>query len=569
MNRLGRYALVKLIGRGGMADVWVGKSYGASGFEKIVAIKLLAPDNVDKEDYQRALTDEARILVTLKHPNIVDVYDLNFEAENPYLVMEFVEGAELRDILRALRTKNRRMPLGIVGHLMIEVSKALSHAHERRDANTGEPLHIVHRDVSPSNVLISTQGDVKLSDFGIAKSSLQSAHTQVGLIKGKFRYMSPEQAEGRALDHRSDIFSFGLLFYESLFGRPAYDEASDIAILQRARTGSVAWDVCEEDNFCDEHLKAMLQKLLASSPQERYAELASFRKDLVDYLNRRGEVCDREDLSEFLRDLDLPQLQKSIAVRKVAEDWSPEPTAQFLTQTGVIQTLADIQVGSKKKYWLAGLGGSGVIALAAFLLFNSRNPKILGTSTTSVVSAPSSFAPETVPSPTAISTLPVPPKLGRLDIKTTPADASLSVKYADRVLRPASPASLPDVPLGIPIEITASKKGYKTSSKKMQLTEESQSVSLVLSEIQDLKVSFTAEPNATQIAVPGVFQSQEGPIRSRSLPPGDYDVLFTHEASGKKATARLRGREGGSFLCSADMSVSDDAVPPKAFCRAQ
>src|SRR5262245_37496853 len=136
-QRVGRYALVKLIGRGGMADVWVGKAFGASGFEKIVAIKLLAPYNVDKEDYQRALTDEARILVHLKHPNIVDVYDLNFEAENPYLVMEFVEGTELRDVLRALRARNQKLPLKHANYVIAEVAKALAHAHERKDPQTG------------------------------------------------------------------------------------------------------------------------------------------------------------------------------------------------------------------------------------------------------------------------------------------------------------------------------------------------------------------------------------------------------------------------------------------------
>src|SRR3989338_1788733 len=216
-QQFGRCALVKMIGRGGMADVWIGKVHWAGGFEKIVAVKILSPDQVDKEEYQRALKDEACVQAHLKHPNIVDVYDHNFEAENPYLVMEYVEGGELREVLRMLRREKRILPLPLAAFVVSEIAKALSFAHDRRNPKSGEPFHIVHRDVSPSNILLSIHGDVKLSDFGIAKSSLQSSVTQVGQIKGKFRYMSPEQAEGNPLDRRSDVFSLGLVFYECLF----------------------------------------------------------------------------------------------------------------------------------------------------------------------------------------------------------------------------------------------------------------------------------------------------------------------------------------------------------------
>src|SRR5579885_1202373 len=295
-GRVGRYALVKLIGRGGMADVWIGKVQGAVGFEKIVAIKLLAPEQVDKEEYQRALTDEARIQVHLKHPNIVDVYDLNFEAENPYLVMEYVEGIELREVLRYLKSERKTLPLSLAAFIAIEIAKALAFAHEKKNPETGEPLHIVHRDVSPSNILISIHGDVKLSDFGIAKSALQSAVTQVGQIKGKFRYMSPEQAEGQPLDARSDIFSLGLVFYEELFGAPAYDDPSDIGILQKARKGQVT---VPADTAPD--LKRIFDKLLARKSKDRYADLKTFIHELSDFLKKSGEgIGDREALGDYL-----------------------------------------------------------------------------------------------------------------------------------------------------------------------------------------------------------------------------------------------------------------------------
>lgn len=329
---MGRYALVKLIGRGGMADVWVGKAFGANGFEKVVAIKLLAPGNIDNEEYQRALTDEARILVHLKHPNVIDVYDLNFEAENPYLVMEYVEGVDLGDLLKALLPRNLRMPLPIVFYIISEVAKALSYTHDRRDSRTGKPLLIVHRDVSPSNILLSIEGDVKLSDFGIAKSALHSEATQTGQIKGKFRYMSPEQTEGQPLDRRSDIFSLGLVFYECLFGSPAYGDPSDVKILRMARA---AWLKIPLD--CDERLKTILGKLLARKRSDRCSDLRAFQNEMNEMVTTKGGIAGRDDVGVFLRRLNIPQLQRSTMIRKEVGMWKPIPVTRILTEEGLRQ----------------------------------------------------------------------------------------------------------------------------------------------------------------------------------------------------------------------------------------
>lgn len=549
-QRVGRYALVKLIGRGGMADVWIGKAFGASGFEKIVAVKLLAPYNVDKEDFQRALTDEARVLVHLKHPNIVDVYDLNFEAENPYLVMEYVEGTELRDILRALRAKQKALPPALANYIIGEVSKALSHAHERKDPQTGKPLQIVHRDVSPSNILISSQGDVKLSDFGIAKSALQSGQTQVGLIKGKFRYMSPEQAEGKSLDGRSDMFALGLVYYECLFGAPAYDGSSDVGILQMARTGDV-----KLPQTCPPEIRKILSKLMAPRAQDRFADLTTFRRFFADECARRGEMGDRESLAEFLKTLALPQMQKAGEIRREAEDWDPQPTSRILTEHGTIQTLADEIVPRKKRWpWFAG-GGAMAAAVIALLSLN-RSPN--------VVAPPQ---PET--KPVAVSAA-APKTEGSLEVATTPPDASVQIKYADQTFNQTAPVSLKGIPLGIPVQVTAAKKGFKAASRRIVLTAEKgdEKLSLILPEIKDLQVRFVADPYA-EVSVPGYFSNLETPIAGKTLPPGEYDVVFSHGPSGHRAVAKLRGREGGAFLCSANMAVGEGGGDPSASCRSR
>lgn len=486
-GHVGRYALVKRIGRGGMADVWVGKVYGASGFEKIVAVKLLTPDQVDREEFQRAITDEARLQVSLKHPNIVDVYDLNFEAENPYLVMEYVEGIELRKLLQILNRKKIKPSLAVMAYMIMEVSKALSHAHERRHQQTGEPLHIVHRDISPSNILVSVHGDVKLSDFGIAKSSIQSGKTEAGQIKGKFRYMSPEQATGGAVDYRSDIFSLGLVFYEGLFGVPAYEGDTDMKVLERARTADVNFS-----SIVDPEIQKIFSKLLAVKKEDRYGNLAMFRKELTDLLMKRGENCDRDRLGHYLEELRLPELQELTVARQEAERWNPLPDSRMIDQTGrfsVIGTAA--YQPSKRRFWVIG----GIII---FLMVVGG--VVLGLFRRSVV-PPASVSSE------------------------RPTQSPVQ-RPVENVLSPPAPAK----------------------------------------KIQDLQVVFNAAPYAV-VSIPGQFSGLETPTAVQKLPPGKYEVNFLHPASGQQVSARLKGSEGGSFVCFASMAPEDPSKSPSASCR--
>lgn len=545
--KIGRYALIKLIGRGGMADVWTGKVYGASGFEKIFAIKLLTPGTIDQEEYQTALTNEARLQVNLKHPNIVDVYDFNFDAENPYLVMEYVEGIELRRLLKVIRERKQKLPLALAAYVVSEISKALSHAHDRRHPQTGEPLHIVHRDISPSNILISVHGDVKLSDFGIAKSALQSNSTQVGQIKGKFRYMSPEQAEGKGIDHRSDIYSLGLVFYECLFGGPAYDDASDAKVLHMARTGIVS---IPED--APSELQIIFKELLAPNPEDRYPEMSSFRRDLSHYLQQTGSVIHREEVVEFLKELDLEELRQAVSARQQAEEWKPVPSAQVLDQTGRITLLIDEAIPkSRKKIFL--ISSVSVTAILAISFMAMHYFKIRETS--SLLQAAPIIA--------KVTSLPV----GTLRIDTNPTEAVVRIKYGNTVLSQPSPISLNEVPLGQTVEMNVSKKGFKSMTKNMTLTADKreESVKIVLEEVKDMQVKFLAEPYA-EVSVPGIFNSVETPL-SKTFLAGNYNVIFTHDPTGKKAFAKLNGSQGGNFTCTANMAVSDTASAATAICK--
>jgi serine/threonine protein kinase len=202
-QQFGRYVLQERIAVGGMAEVFRATSESLAGFEKVLAIKRLHARHTEDENFVRMLLDEARIAATLHHSAIAQIYDVGVVGSNYYIAMEFVHGQSIYDLLKAVFAKDTFVPIAVAVHIVIEVLSALHHAHTRLDSS-GQPLKIVHRDISPQNLLVSYDGDVKVVDFGIAKAALRSTETKSGVIKGKFYYMAPEQAQAGNVDHRCD-----------------------------------------------------------------------------------------------------------------------------------------------------------------------------------------------------------------------------------------------------------------------------------------------------------------------------------------------------------------------------
>jgi len=218
----GNYTLLRPLGKGGMAEVFLARARSIGGFEKLVAIKrLLPPFNIDNQILSM-LADEARLSVWLTHPNIVQVLDFGRVGKTYYIAMEYVEGCDLCDLIRPSgQTPGKPLPLPTALYVMVQVAEALDFAHRRRNER-GEALGVIHRDVSPHNVLISTEGQVKLADFGLARASISVHHSHAGVIRGKFSYMPKEQAHGRDIDHRIDLFASGVTLYEALTGVKPY-----------------------------------------------------------------------------------------------------------------------------------------------------------------------------------------------------------------------------------------------------------------------------------------------------------------------------------------------------------
>ena len=273
---LGPYRLVRRIGQGGMAEVYLAVRYGASGFEKQVALKLLRPEHRGRGELERLLIAEARLGARFTHPGLVQVHDLGQDGEIYYLCMDHVDGADLGKLQRT-----RPLPRVLALHVAEQIALALAHVHELRDERG--PLGLVHRDLGPRNILASRTGEIKLADFGIAKATALQDVTWGRLMKGTFAYLSPEQAAGDPITARSDQFSLGVTLCELLTGRRPFDAegALDLlAVIRRAELPPGLLDGLPAE------LAALLRRMLSQKPDDRLPDLAAVARVLADV--RRG-----------------------------------------------------------------------------------------------------------------------------------------------------------------------------------------------------------------------------------------------------------------------------------------
>ena len=277
----GRYVLLDKLAVGGMAEIYKAKTYGVDGFEKLLAIKRILPHCAADKEFINMLVDEAKLTVLLSHANIVQVYDLGKVGDDYFISMEYIGGTNLREVITRLSQQGEKIPEEIAVYIMSEVCKGLDYAHRKTDSQ-GIPLNIVHRDISPQNILISYEGEAKIVDFGIAKAAMNVSHTMAGILKGKIAYMSPEQALGKPLNHQTDIFSAGVLLYEMLSGEKLFSGETQFEVLNQIRTTRIATTSLPAQ--MPGPLKAILAKGLAYNPKDRYQSAADFQLDLTKYL---------------------------------------------------------------------------------------------------------------------------------------------------------------------------------------------------------------------------------------------------------------------------------------------
>ncbi|RMH36367.1 MAG: serine/threonine protein kinase, partial [Deltaproteobacteria bacterium] len=275
-----RYEMLDRIGVGGMAEIFRGRAIAGGGFEKPVAIKRILPHLSQDERFVQMLIAEANTLSQLRHRNIVQIFDVGLGDDGQYfLVMEYVPGSDLRALLEALEERGKRLPAHLSLHIAAEIADALDFAHRATDS-AGRPLRLVHRDVSPSNVLLSRNGEVKLTDFGIAKR-MEDVTGHHG-VRGKFAYISPEQADNRPVDGRSDVFSLGIVLLEMISGRRVFSALNDVDALQAVRAGQIPRPRDLDPDMPSE-LEAIVRRAIAVRPEDRYQTAGELSAALRSY----------------------------------------------------------------------------------------------------------------------------------------------------------------------------------------------------------------------------------------------------------------------------------------------
>jgi serine/threonine protein kinase len=294
----GPYTLLRRLAVGGMAEIYVASTRGLGGFEKLAAIKLVHPHLAADPQFVRMLVEEAKILVLLTHANIAQVFDLGCIDDTYYIAMEFVDGLDVHGLQTIAQRCGRPLPIDVCAYTVAEMLNGLDYAHRKRDAS-GRPLNIVHRDISPQNVVVSQAGEVKLVDFGIAKSSRQSEGTEAGIIKGKYFYMSPEQAWGDPTDRRSDVFSTGILLFEMLTGHMLYTGKSVPELIGKVRRAEIPRPSSLRGDI-PASLEAIVQCALQREPGARYQSAIDMGEALRDFLYDVHPSFNAGRLGEFV-----------------------------------------------------------------------------------------------------------------------------------------------------------------------------------------------------------------------------------------------------------------------------
>jgi len=582
--RFGRYLLLEKIASGGMAEIFRATLLGVEGFEKTVVIKRILPNWSERSDFIAMLVDEAKLLVHLNHPNIVQVFELGKEAETYYIAMEYVEGIDLRHLIKKAKSSNRKIPRDLVLGILIESLKGLSYAHHRSLKDKG-PLGIVHRDISPQNILISYEGQVKVGDFGIAKAFGKSHETQTGVLKGKYAYMSPEQALGQPLDARSDIFACGIMLYELLFMRRLFSAATDIETLDRVRKAEIPWPEDLPQDFSPE-LKRIIEKSLALRPEDRFADAEEFEHALSSCLPP-GQRPSGKELASFVGQLFAPEIQ-DLKIRKQKFE---DQTQSFRRQTAVSplldeETASLVETGTevekkqstqtKEEVFMPPAAASrdrklGVsLALAAILILlayfgtkfflrpaTSAGPtqswdRFPALSETRVLPKTADLPADSIkPKPS-----PTPQPIAAVTIFSEPAQARLEAKFLGRKEEGIGKISLPDLPVGTAVAVHAELKDYDSENKSFQISQDPLNVKQVLRLTKKAPAFGSINVNAVpwgRVTMAGFIGGSETPVSRVRIPEGSYRVTVSNPSLGKSLSANATIRAGKTTRCMADL----------------
>lgn len=503
----GKYTLVKRMAKGGMAELYLAIQRSMAGFEKLVVIKRILPEMHQDPGFIAMLLSEARVAASLSHPNIVQTFDVGEVNGTPFIAMEHVNGEDIRGVVRQMKKVGKQdFPLGLAIEIVMNVAAGLAYAHERIDLE-GNKLNIVHRDISPQNVVLTFDGDVKIVDFGIAKSDTKFGHqTKSGRLKGKIPYMSPEQARGEEVDGRSDIFSLGILLFELTTGRRLFKGPSEYETLRL---------ICEEryplpTEVASDYpiaLEAIVMKALAKDKSQRYGSARDLQRDLETFARAERIDTGSVALSEFMHDLFAEEIANQVAdkdliarVRQSTPDDSgdaPLPSRQpSLSTPAAARTVTEVKsmpARAQSRRRLVMMGAISLLAVgvvAGSLMTRMPRENAASAATASGVT---------------------------VTVKSTHEGASV---WINGELRGTAPVVLEKVTPGSALEVRVSKDGYETATKKVEPVADT-----ILNFTLDQGVAYldlTREPASAEVLLDGNLQTSTEPLR---LTPGDHELI--------------------------------------------
>jgi serine/threonine protein kinase len=337
----GKYYLLERVNVGGMAEVYKAKATGVEGFERMVAVKRILPSIAEDEEFILMFVDEAKIAVQLTHANIAQIFDLGKVDESYFIALEYIHGKDLRAIFNRGRSRNERVPVAMACYAIMKLCEGLDYAHNKRDA-FGQFLNLVHRDVSPQNILVSYDGEVKIIDFGIAKAAGKAGKTQAGILKGKFGYMSPEQVQGLEVDRRSDVFGVGIVLYELLTGERLFVAETDFATLEKVRKV----DIVPPSHFnrqIPEELEQIVLKALARDRDQRHQTAMQLHDELQAFMYASGNFFARRDLSLYMHRVFAEEIQKESARDKEYSDTGSNAQGRVLEDVTGLTAFDEIE----------------------------------------------------------------------------------------------------------------------------------------------------------------------------------------------------------------------------------
>jgi len=362
-RQIGRYQILDRLAVGGMAELYKATLTGEHGFEKLVAIKKILPHLAKDRSFVEMFIDEARITAQLDHRHIVQVFELGTDADTPFIAMQYVDGLDVLALLRECARAQIRLPPQLAAVIARDVLDALDYAHHAVSAD-GKPLGIVHRDISPGNVLLSWRGDVKLTDFGIARAAERRHKTEAGTLKGKYGYMSPEQVSGSEVDPRSDLFSVGILLAEMVMARRLFTSTNDLDILLMVRDARLERLHKYASEFPVE-LRVLTVRALQRRPEDRWQSAAQFRDAIDDWLRRTSRASTRELASLIGSVISAPTAELEPGGSGGVVSHETEDSALSGPMTRMHQAIAEAEAARARALFISGAAASGVVAAPA------------------------------------------------------------------------------------------------------------------------------------------------------------------------------------------------------------